>query len=89
MCVKNIRLISRRQGNFQNLCFHASHLTSNSFQYSPQFYIDHICTLFTPQNFNCITVIFYFSWDDCDTQKKLETMVMQFYFIHLFLFFGG
>ena len=25
----------------------------------------------------CITIIFDFSWDDCNTQEKLETMVMQ------------
>ena len=23
------------------------------------------------------TIVFYFSWDDCNTQEKLETMVMQ------------
>ena len=25
----------------------------------------------------CITIVFYLSWDDCNTQEKLETMVMQ------------
>ena len=25
----------------------------------------------------CITIVFEFSWDDCNTQEKLETMVMQ------------
>ena len=25
----------------------------------------------------CITILFDFSWDDCNTQEKLETMVMQ------------
>ena len=25
----------------------------------------------------CITIVFNFSWDDCNTQEKLETMVMQ------------
>ena len=25
----------------------------------------------------CITIIFDFSWDDCNTQEKLETVVMQ------------
>ena len=25
----------------------------------------------------CITIVFDFSWDDCNTQEKLETMVMQ------------
>ena len=24
-----------------------------------------------------ITIVFDFSWDDCNTQEKLETMVMQ------------
>ena len=24
----------------------------------------------------CITIVFDFSWDDCNTQGKLETMVM-------------
>ena len=27
-----------------------------------------------------MTTVFYFSWDNCNTQKKLETMVMQFFF---------
>ena len=25
----------------------------------------------------CLTIVFDFSWDDCNTQKKLETMVME------------
>ena len=25
----------------------------------------------------CITIVLYSSWDDCYTQEKLETMVMQ------------
>ena len=25
----------------------------------------------------CITILFDFSWDDCNTQEKLETMVME------------
>ena len=25
----------------------------------------------------CITIVFDLSWDDCNTQEKLETMVMQ------------
>ena len=25
----------------------------------------------------CITIVLDFSWDDCNTQQKLETMVMQ------------
>ena len=28
----------------------------------------------------CITVVFDFSWNDCTTQEKLETMVIQFFF---------
>ena len=27
-----------------------------------------------------ITIVFDFSWDNCNTQQKLETMVMQFVF---------
>ena len=27
-----------------------------------------------------ITIGFDFSWDDCNTQEELETMVMQFFF---------
>ena len=25
----------------------------------------------------CLTIVFDFSWDDCNTQKKLETMVVE------------
>ena len=25
----------------------------------------------------CITIVFDFSWDDCNTQERLETMVIQ------------
>ena len=25
----------------------------------------------------CITIVFDFSWDECNTQEKLKTMVMQ------------
>ena len=28
----------------------------------------------------CITIAFDFSWDDCNTQEKLETMFMQIFF---------
>ena len=31
------------------------------------------------QNFG-ITIVFDFSWDDCNTQEKLKTMVMYFFF---------
>ena len=34
----------------------------------------------------CIIIVFDFSWDDCNIQEKLETMVMQFFF---FFFLGG
>ena len=27
----------------------------------------------------CVTIVFDFSWDDCNTQEKLETVVMQNY----------
>ena len=30
-----------------------------------------------PLKKECITVVFNFSWDDCVTQEKLETIVMQ------------
>ena len=41
-----------------------------------QFHIDHIMNLVYFLKFS-ITIIFDFSWDDCNTQEKLETMVMQ------------
>ena len=41
-----------------------------------QFHIDHIMHLVYFLKFY-ITFIFYFSWDDCNNQEKLETMVMQ------------
>ena len=40
-----------------------------------QFYIDHNAPCLLPKF--CITIIFDFSWDDCNTQEKLATMVMQ------------
>ena len=41
-----------------------------------QFHIDHIMHLV--YFLKCyITIIFDFSWDECNTQEKLETMVMQ------------
>ena len=33
-------------------------------------------TLFIPQNLAYITIVFDFSWDDCNAQEKLKTMVM-------------
>ena len=38
------------------------------------FYISHNATCLLPQF--CITIVFDFSWGDCNTQEKLETMVM-------------
>ena len=38
------------------------------------FYISHNTTCLLPQF--CITIVFDFSWSDCNTQEKLETMVM-------------
>ena len=32
--------------------------------------------LVTPLKF-CITIVFDFAWDDCNTQDELETIVMQ------------
>ena len=32
------------------------------------------------QNFG-ITIVFDFSWDDCNTQEKLKTMVMYFFLV--------
>ena len=29
-----------------------------------------------PKKKNCITIVLYFSWDDCNNQEKLETMFM-------------
>ena len=28
-----------------------------------------------------ITIVFNFSWDDCNTQEKLETIVMHFFVV--------
>ena len=36
----------------------------------------HFVYLPPPYKF-CLTIVFDFSWDDCNTQKKLETMVME------------
>ena len=38
------------------------------------FYISHNATCLLPQF--CITIVFDFSWSDCNTQEKLKTMVM-------------
>ena len=42
------------------------------------FHIDNIAPCLAPQF--CLMFIFDFSWDDCNTKKKLETMLMQFFF---------
>ena len=34
-------------------------------------------TLFIPQNLAYITIVFDFSWNDCNAQEKWKTMVMQ------------
>ena len=39
------------------------------------FHIDHNASCLPPKF--CITTVFDFSWDDYNTQEKLETMVMQ------------
>ena len=41
-------------------------------------FTDTIMLLVYPQNFG-ITIIYDFSWDDCITQEKLETMVLGFW----------
>ena len=33
----------------------------------------------SPKKHCCITVVFDFSWDDCNTQERLETMVIQLF----------
>ena len=42
------------------------------------FHVGHnaLCLPSPPYKF-CLTIVFDFSWDDCNTQKKLETMVME------------
>ena len=37
----------------------------------------HLVYLPPPPHKFCLTIVFDFSWDDCNTQKKLETMVME------------
>ena len=48
--------------NFENSFIHHFHIDHNAPCLPPKF---------------CRTIVFYFSWDDCNTQEKLETMVMQ------------
>ena len=33
--------------------------------------------LFVPPKTFCMTIVFSFSWNDCKSQEKLKTMVMQ------------
>ena len=42
------------------------------------FFTKTIMRLLYPPKF-CLTIVFYFSWDDCNTQEKLETMFTQFF----------
>ena len=39
------------------------------------FHIDHNAPCLPPKILH--NIVFDFSWDDCNTQEKLETMVMQ------------
>ena len=66
MCIRDRVCIETRQEylNFENSFIH-------------HFHIDHNAP-YLPLKF-CITIVFYFSWDDCNTQEKLETMVMQIF----------
>ena len=43
-------------------------------------HIDHNALCLPPPKF-FITIVFDFRWDDCNTQEKLETIVMQFPFL--------
>ena len=42
------------------------------------FHIDHNALVYPPKF--CITIAFDFSWNDWNTQEKLEKMFMQFFF---------
>ena len=37
----------------------------------------HLIYLPLPLKKNCITIVFDYSWDNCNTHGKLETMIMQ------------
>ena len=39
------------------------------------FLVDHNAPCFPPNI--CTTIVFNFSWDDCNTQERLETVAMQ------------
>ena len=52
------------------------------------FHIRHKHLVYHPKL--CTTFVLNFSWDDCNTQQKLETMVTQIFFCFVFFFsFGG
>ena len=40
-------------------------------------HIAHNSPRLTPQNLHKQSIVFNFSWDGCNTQEKLKTMVMQ------------
>ena len=44
--------------------------------------------LIYPQTF-CITIVFDFTLDDCNTQEELETSALPFFLFFLFFFGGG
>ena len=44
--------------------------------------------LIYPQTF-CITVVFDFTLDDCNTQEELETSALPFFLFFLFFWGGG
>ena len=50
-----------REGGEKKIEIHHFHINHNALCLLPQF---------------CITIVFDFSWGDCNTQEKLETMVM-------------
>ena len=51
------------------------HLCKTLISLIHHFHIDHNALCLPPKV--CITIVFDFSWDDCDTLEKLETMVMR------------
>ena len=73
MCLTDIHIISRHQGNFvKNLFFHAKDLISHVIAFSiPLFYIDHNAPCLLPPKFElhncCVPVLL----------EQLQTMVMQ------------
>ena len=49
---------------------HRVHLFDNIIHF---FHIDHNAPCPPLQKKKCITIVFDFSWDDCNTEEKLET----------------